>query len=509
MSTANSSLQAQNCTVDPAAQHDIGADIYLAAYKASHKLQYFQYIIDPDRVSLDRTGLRVDSLQAATRKDRSVHDDGGHVLKRILLILAALIALGLLGFGIFAWRPAIGAIARPAPASFAPELVARGEILAGAGYCATCHTAKGGAAFAGGYPMETQFGTIYSTNITPDVDTGIGNWSEVAFRRAMHDGVRRDGAHLFPAFPYDHFTKLTDADVTALYAYMMTRPAVRSEPPGNTVPFPLSIRMLQAGWKTLFFKPGRFVPTPGKTAEWNRGAYLAEGVSHCGACHTPRNRLGAEQADRAFAGASIDHWIAPALDKTNPSPIAWSKEELTEYLATGISRFHGTAAGPMASVPRGLAKLPPADVQAIAAYFVDRAGAPAIVGQSEAAVRKVIAANRLGTGLDYDPAARLYAGACASCHYNGGAQINPLRPDLALNSAVNLDDPTNLIRVILFGIDARDGIPGVVMPAFGYGFTDADVARVAAWLRATRTGKPAWPDLEKTVADIRAQGRGQ
>lgn len=427
------------------------------------------------------------------------------MLKRILVGLLALAVVGLVGFGVFAWRPAIGKIAPPVPSSFAPDLIARGEVLAGAGYCSTCHTTKGGQPFAGGYPMKTSFGTIYSTNITPDEKTGIGTWSEAAFRRAMHEGVARDGAHLFPAFPYDHFTKLSDGDVAALYAYMMTRPAVAAPAKHNSVPFPLNIRALQAGWKLLFFKPGRFEPDKTKSAEFNRGAYLAEGVSHCGACHTPRNVLGAEKHDKAFAGAAIDNWIAPPLTAANPSPAPWDQAELVAYLRTGVSRYHGVAAGPMAPVVHdGLIKLPDSDIQALAVYFADRDSAATRASTLAPALQRAVAANRLNVGPQNDPSARLYTAACASCHYNGAGQPNPLRPDLALNSAVNLDDPANLIRVVLYGVSAKDGAPGVVMPAFNR-FSDADIAKLAAYLRATRTDKPAWPNLEKKVAAIRAQ----
>ena len=428
-------------------------------------------------------------------------------MKRILIGLLAFAGLAVVAFGVFAWRPAIGKIAPPAPSSFAPDLVARGEVLAGAGYCATCHTAKGGQPFAGGYPMKTSFGTIYATNISPDPKTGIGAWSEVAFRRALHEGVRRNGAHLFPALPYDHFTKLSDSDVAALYAYMMTRPPVVAKNRRNDLPFPLNIRALQAGWKLLFFKPGRFEPDKTKSPEWNRGAYLAEGVSHCGACHTPRNALGAEKGDQAFAGAAIDGWIAPPLTAANPSPAPWDQAELVAYLRTGVSRYHGVAAGPMAPVVHdGLIKLPEADIQALAVYFADRDGAAGRASALAPALQRAAAADRLNVGPQSDPSARLYTAACASCHYNGPGQPNPLRPDLALNSAVNLDDPTNLIRVVLHGVGAKEGAPGVVMPAFSH-FSDADVARLAAYLRATRTDKPAWADLEKKVAAIRAEGR--
>src|SRR6202158_2875591 len=186
------------------------------------------------------------------------------VLKRVVISVAAVGVLGLLGFFALAWRPAIAPIDLPAKASFSAELIAKGEVLAGGGYCTECHTAKGGQKFAGGYPMPTPFGVLYSTNITPDPETGIGTWSEAAFARAMHEGVARDGSHLFPGFPFDHFTKLSDDDVRALYAYFMTRPSVRAPALANTIPFPFGIRAFQAGWKFLFFRSGRFEPVAGK-----------------------------------------------------------------------------------------------------------------------------------------------------------------------------------------------------------------------------------------------------
>jgi mono/diheme cytochrome c family protein len=429
-------------------------------------------------------------------------------MKRVLISIAVVGILGLAGFGALAWKPAIAPITPPTPSSFPPDLVARGEILASAGYCGTCHTAKGGQPYAGGYPMVTPFGTIYSTNITPDPRTGIGAWSEAAFRRAMQDGVARDGSHLLPAFPFDHFTKLSDADVSSLYAYFMTRPVVDAPAQQNTIPFPFNIRALQGGWKLLFFQSGRYDPQPAQSAQWNRGAYLAESISHCGACHTPRNLMGAEKRSRSFAGAAIDNWIAPPLDNSNPSPAPWDKDELFAYLRTGVSRFHGSAAGPMAPVIHGLSKLPDADIEAIAVYFADVDGATNRPAMDPAAIRQVLAGDRLRPGLQYDPATRLYIAACASCHYNGADKINPLRPELTLNTAVHLDDPTNLIQVILNGIDAKDGAAGVVMPAFRH-FSDADIARIAAYLRATRTSKASWPDLEKKIATIRQQRSSQ
>jgi mono/diheme cytochrome c family protein len=425
-------------------------------------------------------------------------------MKRLLTVIAGLVVLGALGFFALAYRPAISPIDPPAPQSFAPDLVAKGEALAAGGFCGECHTAKGGPRFAGGYPMQTPFGLIYSTNITPDPETGIGAYSEAAFDRSMREGVARDGSHLFPAFPFDHYTKLSDDDVKALYAYFMTRPPVRASAPANTIPFPFNIRYLQAGWKLLFFRPGRFQPDSSKSAEWNRGAYLSEGLSHCGACHTPRGPLGEEVTGDAYAGAVIDNWIAPPLTEANPSPAPWTEDELQRYLRSGFSVLHGIAAGPMSLVPHGLSALPESDVRAIATYFADLDHAAVRAQLVGPAVARAMSYAAPAAGQNFDPDARFYTAACASCHYNSGAPL-AVRPDLALNSAVSLADPTNLIQVMMRGVTAGEGIPGVVMPSFAHGFTDADIARIAAYLRQTRTSLPPWPDLDAKIAAIRQQ----
>jgi mono/diheme cytochrome c family protein len=427
------------------------------------------------------------------------------VLKKLLIAAVVLGCLGLAGFGALAWRPAIAPVALPAAGSFAPELIAKGEALAGGGYCAECHTTKGGQKLAGGFAFATPFGTLYSTNITPDPETGIGTWSEAAFRRAMHEGVSRDGSHLFPVFTYDHFTKLSDEDVRALYAYLMTRTPVHAPARPSGITFPFNIRYLQAGWKLLFFRPGRFEPDGTKSAEWNRGAYLALGLSHCGACHTPRNLLGAEKSGNAYGGAVIDNWVAPPLTAANPAPAPWTHEELYDYLRTGASRLHGSAAGPMSPVIQGLAALPDSDVRAIATYFADVDRAADRLSSVSGAVTLAMSSASAKEGTQFDPDTRLYTAACASCHYNAGTAPLAARPDLALNSAVHLSDPSNLIQVILRGISAEEGMPGVVMPAFGGALSDADVARIAAYLRRTRTSLPPWPDLATTIAAIRRQ----
>jgi len=426
-------------------------------------------------------------------------------LKRLLLAFLGLGFLGVLAFAALARRPEIAPIARPSAASFPAELVSKGEVLAGAGFCGECHTAKGGQNFAGGYAMPTPFGVVYSTNITPDPETGIGAWSEAAFARAMREGVARDGSHLFPAFPFDHFTLLSDDDIHALYAYFMTRAPAHAPARTNGLPFPLNVRYLQAGWKLLFFRPGRFQPVADKSAEWNRGAYLAGALSHCGACHTPRNLLGAEETRDAFAGGAVDGWIAPPLTAANPVPAPWTLDELHSYLRNGATALHGIAAGPMSPVVHGLATLPDADVRAIAAYFADIDRSDDRLASVSPAVAQAMSYAPRGVGREFDADARLYTAACASCHYNSGQAPLAVRPDLALNSALSLPDPTNLIQVVLRGVGAHEGIPGVVMPSFAPALSDSDIAHIAAYLRHTRTSLPPWTDLDTKVAAIRGQ----
>jgi mono/diheme cytochrome c family protein len=427
------------------------------------------------------------------------------MVKRILLGLIGLLVLAVVGLFALAWRSSIDPIATPSPATFAPELVAKGEVLAGAGYCATCHMAKGGQSYAGGYPMSTPFGTVYSTNITPDPATGIGRWSEAAFRRAMHKGVARDGSHLFPAFPYQHFNQVSDDDIHSLYAFLMTRPAVRAPPRRADIPFPLNVRALQAGWKLLFFRENAYGPVTGKSPAWNRGAYLAEGISHCSACHSPRNKLGAEKlGDDRYAGTEVDGWYAPPLTGANGAPIAWTEDEIYGYLRHGGTALHGVAVGSMSQViHQGLSKLPDADLRAIAVYFADRAGHADQQTPAPAAVAKAMDVAMAPTQPVQDAGAHLYAAACASCHYNPGPTPALIRPELGLNSALAGSDPTTLIRVILHGVGADEGLPDVMMPGFAHSFSDDEVVELAAWLRRSQTNRPAWANLKIKVAQVR------
>jgi mono/diheme cytochrome c family protein len=324
----------------------------------------------------------------------------------------------------------------------------------------------------------------------------------------MHEGVTRAGSHLFPAFPYNAYTKLTDDDLEALYAYLMTRQPISATVPSNTVPFPLSVRALQEGWKILLFTSGRYQRNPSKSDEWNRGAYLAEAVSDCSGCHTPRNSLGGEKTQDGYAGAVIDGWIAPPLNDANPSPLPWTREELFSFLRTGASPLHGAAGATMTPIIRdalALPVVPDSDVRAIAVYFSDMEHAGARAAGVEATTRAALATSDLAIGQQYDADADLYAGACIACHYNAGPVPLAARPELAFNNALTLSEPTNFIQVVLKGVGNTDGAPGLVMPAYGSSLSDSEIARLAAYLRRTRTKYPPWIDLEKKVSAIRRE----
>ncbi len=324
-------------------------------------------------------------------------------MRYVFLLMLLLVLLGTGGFVWFAWHGAIAPITPPARSAFDPAAIDRGARLAALGDCISCHTVPGGTPFAGGRGVQTPFGTIYASNITPDPATGIGAWSEAAFRRAMHEGVDRDGHQLYPAFPYDHFTLLTEADDADLYAFLMTRAPVQADTPSDDLPFPLNIRALLAGWKLLFFRPASFQPDPAQSAAWNRGAYLAQGLAHCGACHTPRNFLGAEKSGRRFAGGDAQGWSAYALDAASPAPEPWTADAIYAFLRRGWQAAHGVALGPMGEVTHNLAGAPDDDVRAIATYVASFLGTP----QSHPASPPALAAA---------PGEALYRGACASCH---------------------------------------------------------------------------------------------
>ncbi len=427
------------------------------------------------------------------------------MFKRLIIGLLVLLVIGVGGIFMLAWHSAYEPVAPVAASSLDPNLVARGEVLASAGYCATCHTASGGPRNAGGYALKTGFGTIYSTNITPDVATGIGAWSEPAFARAMREGIARDGSELYPAFPFDHFTRLSDTDISALYAYLMSQPATIAVEKTNDLPFPLNIRALQAGWKLLFLDKGRYQATAGKNEEWNRGAYLVEGIAHCGACHTPRNALGAEKGgDQAYAGAFIDGWEAPALGNGNPAPLAWNVDRLADYLRTGANALHGVAAGPMSEVVHdGLSALPDSDIRAMAVYLADLNGSAARAEADDARLAALLKSSTVDPRHLFDAGADVYRAACASCHYNSADPPSLLRPELALNSALTSSDPTNFLQVVVHGVGVAEGIPGTMMPPFAAALSDADIEALASYLRGSMTGLPPWTNLSARISAVR------
>jgi mono/diheme cytochrome c family protein len=380
--------------------------------------------------------------------------------------------------------------------AFAPDLINRGGELAALGYCASCHTAATGRPFAGGRPLATPFGTIFGTNITPDAETGIGLWSQAAFNRAMREGVDRTGRDLYPAFPYDHFTKLTDEDLRALYAFLMTRDPVRARNPANALAFPYDVRPLLAGWKLLYLDRAALAPDQTKSAEWNRGAYLVEALSHCGACHTPRDRLGAEIASQRFDGGEAEDWWAPPLNRTSPSPLPWSEESLFNYLRSWDSA-HGGAAGPMAPVVAALASVPEQDVRAIAIYIASTLGRP---GEGDTRVE-----DKQAEALQTNPqGSALYAGLCATCHETGG-HVPFTLASLGQHTSLHAPDPRNIIHAIVEGINPREGTVGAIMPAFADTLGDAQIAEIVGYLRARFSQGAQWTNIADEVARIRRQ----
>jgi mono/diheme cytochrome c family protein len=422
------------------------------------------------------------------------------LLKRLLFSLLAAVVLAT-GFYFLTAEPAIPPITPPAPASFARDDVQRGEILARAGNCMSCHTAKDGARFAGGHPIITGFGTIYSTNITPDAETGIGRWSEAAFARALREGVARDGSQLFPAFPFDHFTKLTDADIRALYAYLMSVPPVKAPRRANDLFFPADVRPLQAVWKMLYLDKGPYRPDPARSAEWNRGAYLVEGLTHCGACHTPRNVFGAEQVGHPYAGALNAGWIAPPLD-ISPSPARWTQDEFVSYLR-GATTVHGRALGPMGEVVAGLAALPDSDIQAIAGYFMEFFKPMSATPEAEVARARAASVVTAGQAI-HDRGARLYVALCASCHDSGSSRPAATKAELSLATSLWLRDSHNFLRAVLDGVGHEGDAPGAYMPPFRDVLNDADIEAIGTYLRRTRTRHISWLELLQAVRTMRA-----
>ncbi|MDQ1760798.1 cytochrome c [Achromobacter aegrifaciens] len=463
----------------------------------------------------DATGVRLrqapfDSEQlrlalASRRRERMRNP-----LRRGWVWLAAGMA-GVAGMAAALWpvKPALPLTAGPDVSLYSSRAIERGRLVAAAGDCIACHTAPGGKANAGGLALDTPFGTIYTTNITPDNETGIGRWSYTAFERAMRQGVHQDGRQLYPAFPYTAYAKLSDADMQALYGYLMSQPAVRAEPPKTQLAFPFSFRPLLAGWNALFHDATPFTPDASRSAEWLRGAYLVQGAGHCAACHSPRNRLGAEKTGVHYlAGGEAEGWTAPALNQLAAGSRAWTGEELFQYLRTGYSPRHGVAAGPMAPVIQGLAELPDSDVRAITTYLLDlpqaagSAGAKAAEASPAPAPAAATIQSLQGRRANGE---RVYQNACAVCHEAGsGPTLFGVKPQLNANTNLHAATPDNLIQVILNGIQNPANDELGYMPGFKDSLDDRQIADLVGYLRERYApGKVAWPDTTNTISKLR------
>jgi mono/diheme cytochrome c family protein len=369
--------------------------------------------------------------------------------------------------------------------------VRRGQYLVAAGDCISCHLREGGEPFAGGLGLNTPFGLIYTSNITPDRDTGIGAWTRDQFYRAMHDGKGAQGEDLYPAFPYPWFRRVSREDDDAIFAYLMTLPPVKFTPPKNDLSFPLNIRSFVGAWNLLYLDSHDFQPDPGQSAEWNRGAYLVNGLGHCGGCHTPKNSLGADKSKQELHGGKLDNWVAPDLTSNARTGLGdWSVDDIAEFLATGRNA-HAAAGGAMADVINySTSFINDADRRAIAVYLKSQPASPSV-----AAAATDAGAMRRG--------AEVYSDACASCHLDNGIGQSRLFPPLGKDAMLQQPDPTGLEHLILggtrVGVSASRPSP-LGMPSFAWKLTDQEIADVSTYIRNS-WGNQAAP---VTAADVSA-----
>jgi mono/diheme cytochrome c family protein len=392
------------------------------------------------------------------------------------------------------------------PASLAKaSLVERGAYLARAADCMACHSKPGGKDFAGGLGFKLPFGTLYSTNITPDKETGIGNYSDADFLNAVHRGVRRDGARLYPAMPYTSYSYMTDDDALAIKAYLFSLPAVHAAAPAKTLAFPFDQRWAMMFWATLFNRDTRFAPDASKSPEWNRGAYLAEALAHCGECHTPRNLGFALDNRQKFAGALTAGWRAFNITSDKATGIGgWSDADLAAYLASGHAAGHGTASGPMGeAVDRSFSQLTADDIKSVVAYVrsVPPVASPDLPASP---APPASASHKDGGGKDNARGKLVFEGGCASCHgWTGESAVSPLA---TLTGAAAVNDPsgTNVAQIVLSGTRRLTPDGALSMPAFGHAYSDDEIAAVANYVTA-RFGAKGSALTAKDVAALREQ----
>jgi mono/diheme cytochrome c family protein len=384
------------------------------------------------------------------------------------------------------------------------SLVERGEYLARAADCMVCHTTPGGKDYAGGLGFKLPFGILYSTNITPDKETGIGNYSDQDFLNAVHRGIRSDGARLYPAMSFTAYTYMTDADALAIKAYLFSLPPVRAAAPANTLAFPFNQRWSLVFWSTLFNPDTRFQPDTSRSPEWNRGAYLAEALAHCGECHTPRNPAFALDNRRKFAGAVTAGWRAFNISSDKTTGVGgWRDEDLVSYLSVGHADGHGTASGPMGeAVDHSFSQMAPEDVRAMVAYL--RSVPPIASPDLPATPAPAAPASHKDGGDTANARGKMvFEGACVSCH--GWTGESPISPFATLTGAWAVNDPsaTNVAQIVISGTIRHT--PGAVsMPAFGNTYSDTEIAAVANYVTARFGSKPA-RITAKDVAALREQ----
>jgi mono/diheme cytochrome c family protein len=424
----------------------------------------------------------------------------------VAIVVALIIVLLAISLGSWIWldnHPVATVDPTPAPLPIltqaipdSPEasVLRQGRYLAIAGDCVSCHTRIGGTPFEGGLGLQTPFGVIYTPNITGEKTTGVGNWTSDEFYRALHDGVRPDGAHLYPAFPYPHFTNVTRNDTDAILAFLKTVPGKPYVPPANRLPFPLNVRASLIGWNMLFFRSHAFQPDTRQSDEWNRGAYLVQGLGHCGACHTPTNVFGAERDDAAFQGGKLDNWLAPNLTGDTRSGLAtWSVDDIVRYLKTGRNA-HSNAAGKMAEVVAySTSLLSDADLHAMATYIksLPANASPASSAAPDAAAMKAGAA--------------IYADACSACHRADGSGQPQMFPKLVGSAVAQQHDATTVVHLILAGgrtAPTATRPSTQTMPSFAWKLDDQEAADVATFVRNS-WGNHAPAVDAKTVADMR------
>jgi mono/diheme cytochrome c family protein len=436
----------------------------------------------------------------------------------VIIVIVVLIGLAVFGWRIFNLGPmafAGGSTVALAdyhdgdptgvPAALATvDQVKRGEYLARAADCVVCHTAPGGVQYAGGLAFPLPFGTLYSTNITSDKDSGIGDYSDQDFLNAVQRGIRRDGARLYPAMPFASYTYMTDADALAIKAYLFSLPAVHADNRADTLTFPYNQRWAVIFWSLLFNANTRFAPNTTQSAQWNRGAYIAEALAHCGECHTPRNIAFALDNRKKFAGAVTAGWKAFNITSDKDTGIGgWTDDEVFAYLANGHAPGRGTAAGPMGeAVDQSFSQMALADIHALASYV---RSVPAVASSEPATIAPPAPTSPKEGGATADVAGRkVFEEACVSCHNWSG--VSAISPFATITGARAVNDPTatNVAQIVISGTTRHTPQGIISMPAFGGTYSDAEIAAVANYVTG-RLGSEQSKLTEKDVAELRSE----